>query len=49
MLGIDADGFDAKVNIEDGKSEILRFNFEQPIHDAQSARMALVEMSKAAK
>lgn len=49
MLGIDADGFDAKVNIEDGKSEILRFNFEQPIHDAQSARVALVEMSKAAK
>jgi putative heme iron utilization protein len=49
MLGIDADGFDAKVNIEDGKSEILRFNFEKPIHDAQSARMALVEMSKAAK
>jgi hypothetical protein len=25
----------------------VRFNFEQPIHDAQSARMALVTMSKA--
>lgn len=49
MLGIDADGFDAKVNIADGKTQILRFNFERPIHDAQSARMALVEMSKAAK
>ncbi len=49
MLGIDADGFDAKVNTEDGKTQILRFNFEQPIQDAQSARMALVNMSKAAK
>lgn len=49
MLGIDADGFDAKVNIDDGKTQILRFNFEQPIHDAHSARMALVAMSKAAK
>ena len=49
MLGIDADGFDTKVNTEDGKTQILRFNFEQPIQDAQSARMALVNMSKAAK
>lgn len=49
MLGIDADGFDAKVTIADGKTQILRFNFDQPIQDAQSARMALVSMSKAAK
>jgi putative heme iron utilization protein len=49
MLGIDADGFDAKVNTEDGKMQILRFNFEQPIQDALSARMALVNMSKVAK
>jgi putative heme iron utilization protein len=49
MLGIDADGFDAKVTSADGKTKILRFNFEQPIHDAHSARMALVAMSKAAK
>jgi hypothetical protein len=49
MLGIDTDGFDAKVTKADGGTEILRFSFEQPIHDAQSARMALVEMSKAAK
>ena len=49
MLGIDADGFDAKVNIADGEMQVLRFNFEQPIQDAQSARMALVNMSKAAK
>jgi putative heme iron utilization protein len=49
MLGIDADGFDAKVTIADGKMQTLRFNFEQPIHDAQSARVALVSMSKVAK
>jgi putative heme iron utilization protein len=49
MLGIDTDGFDAKVNITDGETQILRFNFEQPVQDAQSARMALVNMSKAAK
>jgi putative heme iron utilization protein len=49
MLGIDADGFDAKVNNADGITQILRFNFEQRIHDAQSARVALVNMSKATK
>ena len=49
MLGIDTDGFDAKVTKADGGTEILRFSFEQSIYDAQSARMALVEMSKAAK
>lgn len=49
MLGIDSDGFDAKVDISDNRTQILRFNFEQPIHDAQSARAALVAMSKAAK
>ena len=49
MLGIDCDGFDVRVNIKDSnQSQILRFNFEQPIHDAQSARVALVAMSKAA-
>lgn len=54
MLGIDNDGFDVKVT---GHAETqaaaltqtLRFNFEHPIHDAQSARLALVSMSKAAK
>jgi putative heme iron utilization protein len=49
MLGIDTDGFDAKVTDNDEKTQTLRFNFEQPIQDAQSARMALVNMSKAAK
>jgi hypothetical protein len=48
MLGIDSDGFDAKVTISNGQTQILRFNFDQPIHDAQSARAALVSMSKAA-
>jgi putative heme iron utilization protein len=48
MLGIDTDGFDAKVTNADGETQILRFNFEQPIQNAQSARMALVAMSKAA-
>jgi hypothetical protein len=49
MLGIDSDGFDAKVTNSDGETQTLRFNFEQPIQDAQSARAALVNMSKAAK
>lgn len=58
MLGIDSDGFDVsadvparvKVNAKAAsQTSILRFNFEQPIHDAQSARVALVGMSKAAK
>lgn len=48
MLGIDSDGFDVKVDLSEGRTQILRFNFEQPIHDAQSARAALVAMSKAA-
>jgi len=49
MLGIDSDGFDIKVTDENDKVSRLRFNFEQPVHDAQSTRMALVAMSKAAK
>ena len=49
MLGIDNDGFDAKITNEQDKSQILRFSFDEPIQDAQSARMALVRMSKMAK
>lgn len=50
MLGIDTDGFDVKVNIAtEAQTKIIRFNFDHPIHDAQSARLALVSMSKAAK
>ncbi len=48
MLGIDCDGFDINANVN-GVSAILRFNFEQPVYDAQSARTALVTMAKAAK
>lgn len=47
MLGIDCDGFDVNALIGE-KSTSLRFDFEQPIHDAQSARAALVAMSKLA-
>lgn len=49
MLGIDADGFDVKIETGNQQAQLLRFNFEQPIHDAQSARAALVAMSKAAQ
>lgn len=49
MLGIDCDGFDVKVSRSEAETQILRFTFDQPIHDAQSARAALVAMSKAAK
>lgn len=48
MLGIDCDGFDVSVRVGD-TSTILRFDFEQPVHDAQSARAALVAMAKAAR
>jgi len=49
MLGIDCDGFDVKTILDDGNVSRLRFNFEQPIHDALSARAALVAMSKASR
>lgn len=48
MLGIDRDGFDVKANVNNDTT-VLRFDFEQQIHDAQSARVALAGMSKAAK
>jgi len=44
MLGLDFDGFDVRA---DGK--VLRFDFSQPVTDAQQARAALVEMAQAAK
>jgi putative heme iron utilization protein len=49
ILGIDVDGFDTRAVLNDGTTKILRFNFAQPIHDAQSARAALITMSKEAK
>jgi putative heme iron utilization protein len=41
MVGIDSDGFDVRAD-----DVLLRFDFQQPIHDAQSARAALVALSK---
>jgi hypothetical protein len=44
MLGIDTDGFDV---LADGLT--LRFTFEQPVTDAESARTAMVATSKTAR
>jgi putative heme iron utilization protein len=49
MLGIDSEGFDARVTTAAPASQMLRFNFDQPILDALTARQALVAMTKAAK
>ncbi len=51
ILGIDSEGFDVSTEEVSSTAQprILRFNFEQPIQDAQSARAAFVNMSKAAK
>ncbi|MFZ2542449.1 MAG: DUF2470 domain-containing protein [Gallionella sp.] len=44
MLGIDLDGFDVRAD-----DQMLRFDFSQPVTNAQQARAALVEMAHAAK
>jgi putative heme iron utilization protein len=44
MIGIDSDGFDVRAD-----GSILRFAFEAPVIDAQSARSALVAMAQAAR
>ena len=53
LIGVDCDGFDveAVLNSKTKSDDIkmLRFNFETPIFDANSARMAFVALSKAAK
>ncbi len=49
MLGIDSDGFDVKATMPGNDIRILRFNFDQPVFDAMSARTALVAMSKATR
>lgn len=49
MLGIDSDGFDVQATGVDGTTAVLRFDFQQPIYDAMSARLALVELSKASR
>ena len=48
MLGIDTDGFDVLVNHQ-AHEQILRFNFDQPVTDALSARAALVAMSRTSR
>ena len=48
MLGIDCDGFDVTATVNN-QTMTLRFVFETPIHDAQSARAALVSLSKASQ
>ena len=48
MIGIDSDGFDVRAEDSAG-SQLLRFDFEQPIQDAQQARAALVTLSKASR
>jgi len=43
MLGIDCDGFDVRAD-----DKVLRFDFAEPVLDAQQARGALVGMAKLA-
>lgn len=45
MIGIDSLGFDVRVQ----DTQRLRFNFDQPITNAQEARAALVNMAKACR
>jgi len=44
MLCIDIDGFDVRAD-----GAVLRFDFAQPVTDAQQARAALVEMARASR
>ncbi len=45
LIGVDCDGFDVEAVVGDD-IKILRFTFESPIFDANSARMAFVALSK---
>ncbi|MBC7786303.1 MAG: DUF2470 domain-containing protein [Methylophilaceae bacterium] len=49
MLGIDSTGFDVKATLANSDHQFVRFNFKQAITNAQTARMALVAMSKAVR
>jgi putative heme iron utilization protein len=49
MIGIDCDGFDVHIQDDSGTLQILRFDFEAPVTNAQEARQALVAMSKASR
>jgi heme iron utilization protein len=48
LIGVDSDGFDIEAVIGDD-IKMLRFNFESPIFDANSARMAFAALSKTAR
>ena len=48
LIGVDSDGFDVEAVIEDD-IKMLRFSFESPIFDANSARMAFIALSKVAR
>ena len=48
LIGVDSDGFDIEAVIADD-IKMLRFNFEAPIFDANSARMAFIALSKVAR
>ena len=49
LIGVDSDGFDILATISEDTTNILRFTFETPIFDAQSARAAFVALSKLSK
>lgn len=49
MMGIDSDGFDVSAKDATGQAQILRFNFETPISDANTARKALVAMAQVSR
>ncbi len=49
MLGIDCDGFDVSTKDASGQTKTLRFNFDTPISDANTARKALVAMTQASR
>jgi putative heme iron utilization protein len=48
LIGVDCDGFDVEAVVADD-IKMLRFTFEAPIFDANSARMAFVALSKSAR
>lgn len=49
MIGIDSEGFDVRYHQGEHTEGVLRFQFDQPVTDAQSARVALVALAKACK
>lgn len=44
MAGIDCDGFDVRAD-----GELLRFEFEEPVTDAEAARVALIALARKAR